>query len=193
MTSTGGARAWRFLKRNPDYIEAQGKAPAAAPGEPAPFPIRAQTRADLDAAPWGLMAWEDPLDGAGPAAPFWTDAPALRGFQVAGEPPLAELLEEPGVRLSGLRIANGPAIVKVEQGEAAVHVRFDDGEGFDPRGGIVYGFSDGLDLGLRLRRAADLWPIAAAETKKDTGAMFASPTRSCCWSSTAGWPEGATA
>ena len=38
MIDTGGVRAWRFLKRNPDYIEAQGKAPAAAPEEPAPFP-----------------------------------------------------------------------------------------------------------------------------------------------------------
>ena len=37
MIDTGGVRASRFLKRNPDYIEAQGKAPAAAPEEPAPF------------------------------------------------------------------------------------------------------------------------------------------------------------
>ena len=38
MIDTGGVRAWRFVKRNPDCIEAQGKAPAVAPEEPAPFP-----------------------------------------------------------------------------------------------------------------------------------------------------------
>ena len=189
MSNTGGTRAWRFLKRNPHYIESRREAPAAAPDEAAPFPIRAQTAADRKAAAWGLMAWEDVLEEAQPASPFWTVAPTMTGYPVPGAPPLTELLEGPGVRLSGLRLETGPVIVRVAQGDAAVHVRFEDGAAFDPAGGVVYWFENELDLGLRLRRAADLWPIAAAETKKDaTGDAFGSRTRSFSWRSTASSP-----
>ena len=186
MSNTGGTRAWRFLKRNPHYIEARRKARPAAPDEAAPFPIRARTAADRKAAAWGLMAWEEPFATEGPASPFWTGAPTMRGFPVPGAPPLTELLEGPGVRLSGLRLETGPVIVRIAQGNAAVHLRIEDGAGFDPEAGIVYGFENELELGLRLRRAADLWPIAAAETKKDaTGDAFGSRTRSFSWRSTA--------
>ena len=186
MSNTGGTRAWRFLKRNPHYIKDRREAPAAAPDEAAPFPIRARTTADRKAAAWGLMAWEEPLDEAQPASPFWTVAPTMRGFPVPGAPPLTELLEGPDVRLSGLRLESGPVIVRIAQGDAAVHVRIEDWAAFDPAGGIVYGFDNELELGLRLRRAADLWPIAAAATKKDaTGGGSGSRTRSFSWPSTA--------
>ena len=189
MSNTGGSRAWRFLKRNPRYIEDRREAPAAAPDEAAPFPIRARTAADRKAAAWGLMAWEEPLDEAQPASPFWTVAPTMRGFPVPGAPPLTELLEGPGVRLSGLRLETGPVIVRIAQGDAAIHLRIEDGAAFDPAGGIVYGFDNELELGLRLRRAADLWPIAAAATKKDaTGGGSGSRTRSFSWPSTASSP-----
>ena len=125
------------------------------------------------------MAWEEPVATDGAASPFWTVAPTMRGFPVPGAPPLTELLEGPGVRLSGLRLETGTAIVRIAQGDAAVHLRIEDGAAFDPAGGIVYGFDNELELGLRLRRAADLWPIAAAATKKDaTGDAFGSRTRS---------------
>ena len=65
MSNTGGKRAWEFLRRNPGYIEAESRAPQAA-AEAAPFPMRAQTGADLEAAAWGLLAWEDPLVGGRP-------------------------------------------------------------------------------------------------------------------------------
>ena len=152
MSNTGGTRAWRFLKRNPHYIKDRREAPAAAPDEAAPFPIRARTTADRKAAAWGLMAWEEPLDEAQPASPFWTVAPTMRGFPVPGAPPLTELLEGPDVRLSGLRLESGPVIVRIAQGDAAVHVRIEDWAAFDPAGGIVYGFDNELELGLRLRR-----------------------------------------
>ena len=92
-------------------------------------------------------------------------------------PPLAEMLGAPGVRLSGLRLEDGAAIVKVEDGESSTQIRIADGAGFDPAGGIDIRFPAVLDLRLRLRRAADLWPIAAVETKKD--AARGSRTWSC--------------
>ena len=106
MSNTGAGRAWRFLKRNPDYAaEWEAAADTVPPAEPAPFPVRTQSPADRAAAAWGLMAWEDPLAEEG--SPFWTDAPALRGIPVPGAPPLTALLAGPGVRLSGLRLADG--------------------------------------------------------------------------------------
>ncbi len=181
MSNTGAARAWRFLMRNPDYAaERKAAAGAAAPPEAEPFPMRRQSPSDRGAAAWGLMAWEDPLPDDGRTAPFWTEAPALRGFPVPGAPPLTELLAGPEVRLAGLWLEDGGAVVKVERGEASVQIRIDAGEGFDPAGGVAVCLNTGLDLGVRLHRAGDLWPIAAVETKKEgTGAVFASRTRSC--------------
>ena len=179
MSNTGAGRAWRFLKRNPDYAAEYGTAAdTMPPAESAPFAMRTQSPADRAAAAWGLMAWEDPLAEEG--SPFWTEAPALRGIPVPGAPPLTALLAGPGVRLSGLRLADGGAAVKVEQGEASLQIRIDDGQKFDPAGGVLIGLATGLDLGVRLHGAGDLWPVAAVETKKDgTGGVSASPTRSC--------------
>lgn len=167
-TNDGGARAWRFLKRNPRYIEARdGTAPA--PREPAPFPLRAQTEADLDAAAWGLLAWEDPRED-GLTCPFWAEAPFLEAIP-SPWPPVADLAREPGWRLSGLRLADGAVVLKVEHGACAVQLRIADGAGFDPAGGVLVVTPAGLRLPVLLRRAADLWPAAAAGPKKAAAAF----------------------
>ena len=191
MSNIDAARAWKYLRRNPEYIEERRSMAQPAPEEPAPFPLRAQTAADREAAAWGLLAWEDPHDEAGPGSPFWADAPMLEALPSPGTPALAELLSVPGVRLSGLRLEDGAAIVKVEDGESSVQIRIADGAGFDPAGGIDLRLPTVLDLRVRLCRAAELWPIGGAETKKD--AARASRTMSCCWRSTAGSAAGAFA
>ena len=175
MSDTEAARAWEYLRRNPAYIEAWRTAQPAAE-EPAPFPLRAQTAADREAAAWGLLAWEDPDDG--PASPFWADAPMLEAVPSPEAPALAELLTEPEVRLSGLRLAGGAAILKVEHGESAVQIRIADGAAFDPSGGIALRLPTALDLRVRLRRTGELWPIGGAEIKKEDAAR-GSRTPSC--------------
>lgn len=185
MSNTGGARAWKFLKRNPRYIaEWWMSAAGVPPARGEPFPVRTQTQEDLKAARWGLLAWEDPLEEDGPASPFWRDAPALDAVPAPGAPAVADLDKEPGWRLSGLRLADGPVVLKVERGDAAAQMRLADGAGFDPAGGVELRWPAVLDLRTPLRRAADLWPVAAAAPKK---AGSASPTGSCFWRSTAGW------
>ena len=177
MSSTEGTRSWKYLRRNPDYKEARRMTAEPAPEEPAPFPLRVQTAADREAAAWGLLAWEDPDDETGPASPFWSDAPMLEAVPSPEVPALAELLKEPGVRLSGLRLEDGAAIVKVEDGEGSVQIRIADGAAFDPAGGIDLRLPTVLDLRMRLCRTAELWPIGAAEIKKD--AARGSRTWSC--------------
>ena len=165
MTNTGGPRAWQYLKRNPDYVEAWRKVAVPTPDEPAPFPLRTQTEADREAAAWGLLAWEDPLAEDGPASPFWVDAPTLEALPVPESPALSALLEASETRLSGLRIEGGAVILKAEQGDAAVQLRIADGDAFDPEGGVDLRLPVALDLKVRLRRTADLWPIGASAGK----------------------------
>ncbi|MDE0381555.1 MAG: hypothetical protein OXI20_20175 [Rhodospirillales bacterium] len=178
MSNTEGTRAWEYLRRNPDYVEAWRTAAELAPEEPAPFPLRAQTAADREAAAWGLLAWEDPDEEAGPGSPFWADVSMLEAVPSLEAPALAEMLKEPEVRLSGLRLEGGAAILRVERGEGSVQVRIADGAAFDPAGGIALRLPLALDLQVRLCRTAELWPIAGAETKKE-GAARGYRTPSC--------------
>ena len=187
MSNTGGTRAWEFLRRNPGYIEAESEAPPA-PVEPAPFPMRVQTKADLAAAAWGLLAWEDPHKD-GPASPFWRDVPMPAAAPAPGARPLVEVLDVPGWRLSGLRLADGGTVLKVEHAGAAAQLMIE--EGFDPADGIALRFpAVQLDLRTPLLEAAAVWPIVAARSKK-ADAAFPTPSSSRC--STAGSPAVACA
>ena len=188
MSNTGGKRAWEFLRRNPGYIEAESGAPQAA-AEPAPFPMRVQTGADLEAAAWGLLAWEDPLAEDGSASPFWAGAPVLDGI-ASPTPRLAALAAEPGWRVSGLRLAGGPVVVKVEHGPAALQLRVADGAGFDPEAGVRVATDPDLLFPERMRRGAGLWPAAAVDSKKAAAGF---PTASCSRPSTPGSPAAACA
>lgn len=164
-SNAGPTRAWRFLRRNPAYIEAWQKAGSPVSEEPGPFPLRMQTDTDREAENWGLLAWEDPLADDGPASPFWIEAPTLEAVPAPESPALCDLLGAPDAYLSGLRTEAGALILKAEQGEAAVQMRIADGDSFDPEGGVDLRLPVALDLNVRLRRSADLWPIAAQPTK----------------------------
>ena len=65
--SAGRREAWQSLRTNPDYRagwKAHGSTEPVL--EPAPFPLRVHSEADLMAARWGLLAWEDPRVPDGP-------------------------------------------------------------------------------------------------------------------------------
>ena len=51
-----------------------------------------------------------------------------------------------------------------------MQIRIADGAGFDPADGIDLRLPTVLDLRARLRRTAELWPIAGAGTKKEDAA-----------------------
>ena len=127
--------------------------------------------ADREAAAWGLLAWEDPDDEAGPASPFWAEAPTLEAIPSPWpSPAVAEIGNEPGWGLSGLRLADSAVVLKVECGAAAVQLRIADGAGVDPEGGVLVVTPGELRLPVLMRRAADLWPVAGAVSKEAAGA-----------------------
>ncbi len=105
----------------------------------------------------------------GSALPFWADAPVLEAIASPSPSPLlAALAAAPGWRVSGLRLADGPVVLKVEHGAAAVQLLIEDG--FDPAGGIRVATPTDLRIPERLRRAADLWPAVAVDSKKKAAA-----------------------
>ena len=168
MKYTEGGRAWQFLLRNPEYIVdwwiwAAGRPPPQGD----PFPIRTQTREEEKAAArWGVLAWEDPLAGDGALSPFWQAAPTLEAVAVPGNPIFTELLETPGARLSGVRMSDGATVLKAEEGNASVQLRIADGDSFDFTCGVALVIPRLPDMRVRLRRAADLWPIGASNEKR---------------------------
>ena len=171
MKITGGEWAYQFLRFNPAYVEDCSNCAAPAPEEPAPFPLRAQTEADLRAAEWGLFAWVDPSVDDGAASAFWIEAPTFEAEPSPEGAVLLELLAMPEARLNGLRLADGSVIVKVGQGSTSVHLRIADGDGFDPEGRFVVHIQMPASWNLRsqLRRTASLWPIGAPAKQKTGG------------------------
>lgn len=162
LSNTGAKRAWDFLQRNPAYIVDWWKTAAGIPpAQGEPFPVHRRTAVDEAAARWGLLAWEDPLAERGPASPFWTVAPTLELVPSRGNRFFLELLDEPEVRLSAVSIEPGPVIVKVEKGDAATQLLIEDGSCFDAGGAYALTLRGPLRLPVRLRRAADLWPLEA--------------------------------
>ena len=88
LAAFGAVTAWRIRKRHPDYRE-QWLAAAGRTGraEGGPVPVRTQTEADLEAAPWGLLAWEDPFADDGPASPPSGQTPRYTAERRAGIAP----------------------------------------------------------------------------------------------------------
>ena len=116
----GGERVWRELRSNPDYVaDWRAHADEPAPLEPAPFPLRAQTVADLAAASLGLLAWEDPGVGSR-ASPLWADVPMVKGVVAKPEGPdgqaLSDAVRESDATCTGLRLRDGTFILKVARG-----------------------------------------------------------------------------
>ena len=63
MSVDPGVSGWARLRRYADYRAAWAAVYAAPAFEDAPFPVRIQSQADLRAAAWRLLAWEDPARG----------------------------------------------------------------------------------------------------------------------------------
>ena len=120
QSAWGGVRAWRYLRCHPDYRRDWGSLAGEGALERAAFPLRTQSSADLEAARWGLFAWQDPFAESGPLSPFWTVAPTALAIVVPPEAapegaPLGEELAREGARPSGLRLADGALLLKVKE------------------------------------------------------------------------------
>lgn len=160
-----GALAWAAMRRDPEYRAAWAAwAAEAGPArfEPAPFPLRIQTEADLGAAPrWPLLAWADP---AARPAPFWDGVPMLVAEPDPdprpGGTPLLTLLDRAGACVEGLRLLGGRLVLKAELRGAALQILVPSGRAFAPRDGIMAKLDLDLPLETPLGRMRHLWRVA---------------------------------
>ena len=138
MRTEDGARAWQILRRLPAYRYAcRRRRPRPGLPERAPFPIRLQTAADLAAARFGLLAWEDPYAELGPVSPFWAVVPMVPAAAGPRATPLAGDAMAPGLSVAGLRLTDGSLVLKLERDGAAAQFRFEPGAGFGPADGVL--------------------------------------------------------
>ena len=162
-TETGdGVLAWEALRRVEDYEEAWKRYGAGSPApslEPGPFRIRIQTKADLEAGRFELLAWKNPCKADGPASPFWRQDVMLEGLLEPGAEPLAATVGDEGT-VEGLRLLGGDLVVKVEYAGTAVQVRLRDAPRFPDDGGIFIKHPFGLSLPQSVRRILDFWSVA---------------------------------
>ncbi len=110
-----------------------GNGVAASFVESSGFPLRIQSEADLKAARWGLLAWEDPRTRSR-FSPFWVDDKMVRALAVKPEesaPAVAVLARETGVSFTGLRVRDGSLVLKAKRGGRVEQFRNIDGDSFD--------------------------------------------------------------
>ena len=128
--------AWQSLRSNPDYrTEWKAHGSAAPVLEPAPFPLRVQSEADLMARRWGLLAWEDPRV-LNRAMPFRSDVPMVKAMAVEPEgrecPALRDLVRESAAAFTGLRLRDGTVVLKAERRRRVEQIRVTNSDVFDP-------------------------------------------------------------
>ena len=130
------------------------------------MPLRTQSEADLEAARWGLLAWEDPRTRSR-FSPFWVDDKMIWAVAVKPEesalavPAVAVLARETGISFTGLRLRDGSLVLKAKRGRRVEQLRIIDGDTFD------------FDrMGLELSCPFDGFPPTALPRLKNLAAMI---------------------
>lgn len=166
MMETGdGVRAWLFLRRIEEYEEAWWAQVAATADiapvvEPGPFPICMQTKADLEAAQFDLLAWANPFRADGPASPFWNFSGMVEAVLEPDAEPLVPLVAAGGGVIEGLRLLGGGLVLKIEYAGAVVQIGVRGAAPFPVDGGIEIRHRFGLRIPLSVRRMLDFWDVA---------------------------------
>ena len=158
-----GVVAWAVLRQVGGYREAwrrhAASAGVSAAQEPGPFPIRVQTKADLEADRFEMLAWEDPWRADGPASAFWRQEGMPEGVLEPGAEPLLSLVGDDG-SVEGLRLLGGDLVLKIECGGGAIQIRLTNVARFPDDGGVSIKHPFGLRVPLSVRRLLDFWSVA---------------------------------
>ncbi len=122
--------------------------------------MHVQTRADLDAVRFDLLAWADPRAEDGPASPFWVQDDMPEAAVSPDAEPLAGVVAAGGGSLEGLRLLDGGMVLKIEHEEAALQILLRDAGPFPAGAGIELCHPFGLRMPHSMRRLLDFWQVA---------------------------------
>ena len=179
-----GVLAWKVLKEVGDYQEAwcshAAGAGMSARFQPGPFRIRTQTKADLEADRFEMLAWEGPWKVDGPASAFWRQDGMPEDQLEPGATPLAALVGDGG-SVEALRLLGGDLVLKIEYGGAAVQIRLSGVARFPDDGGISVKHPFGLRVPLSVRRLLDFWSVAGRPAPRNGKGRGAGFVRSTGW------------
>ena len=120
----GGIAGWRELRLDSGCLVGWcARARERSSLEPAPLPLHAQTHADLEAAQWGRLAWEDPRVLCD-SSPFWADTAMLEGRFARPEESLALVaqMDQVGGTPTGFRLLDGGLVLRLAQGRKTTQV-----------------------------------------------------------------------
>ena len=185
VTETGdGVLAWKVLRQVVEYGEAWRRHAAAADvsgaPEPGPFPIRIQTKADLAAERFEMLAWENPWTADGPASPFWRQDGMPECVLEPDAAPLLGLMGDRGA-VEGLRLLGGGLVLKIEHGGAAVQIDLGNVARLPDDSGISIRHPFGLRMPLSVRRLLDFWNVAGRPVPRNGQGRGAGFARSTGW------------
>ncbi len=161
--------AWQRLMENPDYVADWRAHAGPTVREAPPHVFRRQTEADLKAARWNLLAWEDPRHPRW-SAPFWADLPMVEA-RVAEAGPAGRhswhvLLRRTGARYSGVRLLDGTLVLRVSRGRETGQISVVDGATFDPAlSGLEIRMPQGRPAHHGWVRLKSLEPIVLRESR----------------------------
>ena len=169
----GGDRDGDSLRSNPDCrADWREHGAAASFMESLGFPLRTQSEADLKAARWGLLAWEDPRT-RNRFSPFWVDDKIVRAVVVKPEesaPAVAVMARETGTSFTGLRLRDGSLVLKAKLGRLMEQLRIIDGDSFDfDRTGLEVGHPFGVSPPKVMPRIINLFAIIDPRMRTHTG------------------------
>lgn len=175
-------QAWKFLRRNPNYQAEWRSRPSTIrrASNEYDFPVHRQTRQDLLAAQWGLLAYEDPNAGVGHASPFWAIGPTLDA-EISEDDgvPLLPSLRQSGAQVAGLKLRTGGLMLMVTKDGTAMQLRFPNERLPRSSFGVVLRIPLGLRLPVLLSCTHDLWTVVAGEQFKKAEAAVRRTWANC--------------
>lgn len=125
-------RAWKRLTESLDYVADWHASAGPTVREVPPHAFRRQSEADLEAARWNLLAWEDPHHPQWPEL-FRVDVAMVEARAAEpGDHGWPRLVRRAGATFTGLRLLDGALVLKVWRGRETAQIRVIDGAAFNP-------------------------------------------------------------
>lgn len=173
--TTSSKIAWAYLRRNPDYQnDRRHHAAKTQVGVGCGiYPCVQQTKSDLRAKKWGLLAYADPTAHK---TPFWhpdkskitVAAEALNTEAKTDAPPFIPMLRKANAEVQGLRLFDGRLCLNIASEDSSIQLMFPPGTALEDDTPVTLILPFGLELPVQAEKAKTLWDVSNGRAKKTT-------------------------